>query len=401
MSQFSSLTIVGGGIVGLASALVASRSNAAAKIRVIEKDLKVGQQQSSHNSGVLHCGLYYNPDSLKAKLAVQGIREMVAFCVEKGIPHEVCGKIVMAVTGEEVIRLRELEHRGTRNGLQGLKWLGSDQISEYEPHARGKAALYVPEEGIVDYPAVMEAMAAELITSGHEIVQGVTVHSVRSQRGQQILSTSAGELASDYVIACAGLHSDRLAKKSGAALKCQIVPFRGDYWTLSPEGSLLVKNLIYPVPDPTLPFLGVHFTRMIKGGVEAGPNAVLSLKREGYSRTAFSLEDALDTLTYGGLYKFIKRYPGVTWAELRNSFSKTTFLKNLQRLIPEIEERHLVKIGQSGVRAQAIDFDGNLLMDFEVAASAGQLHVVNAPSPGATASIAIGKYLIKQALSSI
>jgi L-2-hydroxyglutarate oxidase LhgO len=390
------LAVIGGGIIGLATAWKAAQAGLAGEIVLLEKDEAVGGHQSSHNSGVLHCGLYYQPGSLKAQLAVSGIREMVAFCREHAIPHEICGKIVMAVSEDEVPRLRNLEQRGTANGLTGLRWLGPEEIREIEPHAAGRAALRVPEEGIVDYPAVMQKMAQLLEARGHQIKTGMKVTRVEQRGTEQVIHTEGGSLEADYVINCAGLHCDRVARGSGFQPDCRIIPFRGDYWTLSEQGRRLVKHLIYPVPDPTLPFLGVHFTRMIRGGVEAGPNAVLAFKREGYRRTDFSLRDSWETLTFPGLYRFLKRYPGVTWNELKNSFSRKVFLGNLQRLIPEITMDDLSPHGGSGVRAQAIHRDGSLLMDFSIQQSPGQLHLLNAPSPGATASLAIGGYLLSR-----
>lgn len=390
------LAVIGGGIIGLATAWKAAQAGLAGEIVLLEKDETVGGHQSSHNSGVLHCGLYYQPGSLKAQLAVSGIREMVAFCQEHAVPHEICGKIVMAVSEDEVPRLRNLEQRGTANGLTGLRWLGPEEIREIEPHAVGRAALRVPEEGIVDYPAVMQKMAQLLESRGHQIKTGMKVTRVEQRGSEQVIHTEGGSLEADYVINCAGLHCDRVARGSGFQPDCRIIPFRGDYWTLSEQGRRLVKHLIYPVPDPTLPFLGVHFTRMIRGGVEAGPNAVLAFKREGYRRTDFSLRDSWETLTFPGLYRFLKRYPGVTWNELKNSFSRKVFLGNLQRLIPEITMDDLSPHGGSGVRAQAIHRDGSLLMDFSIQQSPGQLHLLNAPSPGATASLAIGGYLLSR-----
>lgn len=394
------LIVIGGGIVGLATALKSAREHLAEKITVLEKDASPGGHQSSHNSGVLHCGLYYKPDSLKARMAVGGIREMVAFCEEFGIPHDICGKIVLAVTEEEVVRLRDLQERGTANGLRGLQWLGPEEIREIEPHARGLAALRVPEEGIVDYPAVMREMVRQIQSLGHEVKTSAAARKIEVRAGRQVVSTAVGDFEADYVINCAGLHCDRVASAANMKPDCRIIPFRGDYWTLAPAGAHLVKHLIYPVPDPTLPFLGVHFTRMIHGGIEAGPNAVLAFKREGYRRTAFSLRDSWDTFTFPGLYRFLKRYPGTTWAELKNSFSRKVFLKNLQRLIPEITMEHLSPHGQSGVRAQAIHRDGSLLMDFSIVQRPGQLHLLNAPSPGATASLAIGGYIAERVRSS-
>lgn len=391
------LIIIGGGIVGLATALKAIEHSIAREIIVLEKDAVAGSHQSSHNSGVLHCGLYYKPGSLKARLAVEGIREMIAFCKTHAIPHDICGKIVLAVDEPEVARLRDLEARGTANGVSGLQWLeGTAAIQEIEPHAVGRAALRVPQEGIVDYPAVMRKMVELIQAAGHQVRTSSPALSVRTDGARQTVTTPQGDLFADFIINCAGLHCDRVARSAGFTPESRIIPFRGDYWKLSPSGEHLVKHLIYPVPDPSLPFLGVHFTRMIGGGIEAGPNAVLAFKREGYKRIDFSLRDTWETLTFPGLYKFLKKYPGTTWSELRNSFSKKVFLKNLQRLIPEIRLEHISRDGGSGVRAQAIHHDGSLLMDFALEQKPGQIHVLNAPSPGATASLAIGNYLIEQ-----
>jgi len=391
------LIIIGGGIVGLATALKAARQQVAREIIVLEKDGQTGGHQSSHNSGVLHCGLYYKPSSLKARLAVEGIREMIAFCREHGIPHDICGKIVLAVDEPEVARLRDLEARGTANGVNGLQWLeGTAAIQEIEPHAVGRAALRVPEEGIVDYAAVMRKMVELIRAAGHQVRTSAPALRVRTDGGRQIVTTPQEEISADFIVNCAGLHCDRVARSAGFTPDSRIIPFRGDYWKLAPSGAHLVRHLIYPVPDPTLPFLGVHFTRMIGGGIEAGPNAVLAFKREGYKRTDFSLKDSWETFTFPGLYQFLKKYPGTTWDELRNSFSKKVFLKNLQRLIPEIRMEHISRDGGSGVRAQAIHRDGSLLMDFALEQKPGQIHLLNAPSPGATASLAIGNYLIEQ-----
>jgi L-2-hydroxyglutarate oxidase LhgO len=390
------LVIIGGGIIGLATALKAARHKVAREVVLLEKDSSTGGHQSSHNSGVLHCGLYYKPGSLKAKLAVEGIREMVAFCGEHRIPHDICGKIVLAVDESEVVRLRELEARGRANGLRGLQWLEGAAIREIEPHAAGLAALRVPEEGIVDYAAVMRKVAELILAAGHQIRTNAPALGIRTSGGRQIVSTPQEDIEADFVINCAGLYCDRVARSAGLRPESRIIPFRGDYWKLAPAGSHLVRHLIYPVPDPTLPFLGVHFTRMIGGGIEAGPNAVLAFKREGYRRTDISLRDSWETFTFPGLYRFLKKYPGTTWSELRNSFSKKVFLKNLQRLIPEIRMEHVSREGGSGVRAQAIHHDGSLLMDFALEQKPGQIHLLNAPSPGATASLAIATHLLNQ-----
>ncbi|OAI57369.1 hydroxyglutarate oxidase [Verrucomicrobiaceae bacterium SCGC AG-212-N21] len=387
------IIVIGGGLVGLGTALALQRRGLAAEVVVLEKERDVAQHQSSHNSGVLHCGLYYQPGSLKAKLAVDGIRSMITFCREQGIPHEVCGKIVLAVDDSEVERLRELERRGMANGLSGLRWLTPEEIEEREPHARGRAALLVPEEGIVDYFAVAQRMRSLLIENGGSVVTAARVTGIAKNGVQQVVETTCGEHRADFLVNCGGLHCDRIAEMAGLRPSCRIVPFRGEYFKLSEKGQRLVKHLIYPVPDPRFPFLGVHFTRMIAGGVEAGPNAVLATKREGYTKLDFSIRDVLDYATFSGFYKFLLRYPKAAVSELLNSFSKSIFLSNLQWLVPGIQMDDLSDEGGSGVRAQALDYEGRPVLDFLFEEAPGQLHVLNAPSPGATASLAIGEYL--------
>jgi L-2-hydroxyglutarate oxidase len=387
------IIVIGGGLVGLGTALALQRRRLAAEVVVLEKERDVAQHQSSHNSGVLHCGLYYQPGSLKARLAVDGIRSMITFCREQGIPHEVCGKIVLAVDDGEVVRLRELERRGTANGLSGLQWLIPEEIEEREPHARGRAALLVPEEGIVDYPAVAQRMRSLLTENGGHVATAARVTGIAKDGAQQVVETTRGEHRASFLVNCGGLHCDRIAEMAGLRPSCRIVPFRGEYFKLSEKGQRLVKHLIYPVPDPRFPFLGVHFTRMIGGGVEAGPNAVLATKREGYSKLDFSLRDVLDYATFPGFYKFLLRYPKAAVSELLNSFSKSIFLSNLRWLVPEIQMDDLSNESGSGVRAQALDEEGKPVLDFLFEEAAGQLHVLNAPSPGATASLAIGEHL--------
>ncbi|MEM9283337.1 MAG: L-2-hydroxyglutarate oxidase [Verrucomicrobiota bacterium] len=391
------LVVIGGGLVGLGVAYRASASKRFDRIVVLEKENQAGRHQSTHNSGVLHCGLYYQPGSLKAKLAVEGLAMMTDFCAEFDIDHEICGKIVLAVDEEEVPRLKDLQERGKRNGLIGLEWLEEAAIREREPHARGVAALLVPQEGIVDYRAVVDRLVYEIESAGHEVVTGVEVTDLVDEGNQVRVVAGDRSWRSDFVVACAGLQSDRIAEMGSEGRgEAQIVPFRGEYFELSKAGESLVNHLIYPVPDPRLPFLGVHYTRMIGGGVEAGPNAVLALKREGYRKTDFSLRDLGETLAYPGFLRFIKKYPKAVLSEFSNSFSKRVFLKNLQRMVPDIREEHLGEVGASGVRAQAISRQGDLLMDFAFRRGPKQLHVINAPSPGATACLAIGQYIVDQ-----
>lgn len=388
--------IIGGGIVGLATALELKRHAPDADVQLIEKESRVGCHQSTHNSGVLHAGLYYKPGSLKAKLAVSGIRRMVEFCRENGIAHEICGKLVVATAPDEVERLRTLLDRGTQNGLQGLRWLERDQFREIEPHVAGIAAVHVPQEGIVDYRAVCDAMERVLRASGGKVTLGARVTRIVRRGGESVLVTTAGDFAADFVINCAGLHCDRVAAAAGERREARIVPFRGEYYKLRHSAQHLVRNLIYPVPDPTFPFLGVHFTRLIEGGVEAGPNAVLAMAREGYDKWTLRPADLFDALTYRGLWNFMRRHRSMAWQEVRRSFSQKLFCASLQRLVPEVQESDLVP-GGAGVRAQAMLADGTLVQDFHILERPGALHVLNAPSPAATASLAIGEHVAQRA----
>ena len=382
--------IVGGGIVGLATGYRLGERFPGARLTILEKENVVGQHQTGHNSGVLHCGLYYQPGSLKARLAVAGIRQMVAFCQENGIRHEVCGKLVVAADDDEVSRLRLLQERGRANGLEGLRWLTRDEIREIEPYAGGVAALHVPQEGIVDYPRVSQTLATRLTERGARVVTRAQVKRITRAGNTWIAETTAGDFESDFLINCAGLHCDRVAALAGEHREMRILPFRGEYYRLKSERQYLVRNLIYPVPDPRFPFLGVHFTRLIGGGVEAGPNAVLAFAREGYRRTDINVRDLFDALSYRGFLRFLKRYPSIAWYELRRSFSRELFCRSLQRLVPEVRKEDL-DTGGSGVRAQAISPAGELVQEFCLIARPNALHVLNAPSPAATASLAIGR----------
>jgi len=390
--------IVGGGLVGMGTALELKRRAPQADVQLFEKEAQVGQHQSTHNSGVLHAGLYYKPGSLKARLAVEGIRSMVAFCQEHGVAHEICGKLVIATNEEEIGRLHTLQERGIQNGLQGLRWLAPEALHEIEPHAAGIAAVHVPEEGIVDYHGVCAALSRELQKQGVTLTTGARVtRAVRAGSGWTVVST-AGDFAADFIINCAGLYSDRVAASAGEAREARIIPFRGEYYKLRPEAQHLVRHLIYPVPDPTFPFLGVHFTRLIEGGIEAGPNAVLAFAREGYTKWKLRPGDLFDAVTFRGLWKFMGQHRAMAWDEVRRSFSKTLFCRSLQRLVPELQEADLSP-GGAGVRAQAMLPDGTLVQDFHFQERPGALHVLNAPSPGATACFAIGDHVAQKALA--
>ncbi len=385
-----SVLIVGGGLVGLATAWRLLERHPGLEVTLLEKEAQVGAHQSTHNSGVLHCGLYYKPGSAKARLAVRGIRQMVAFCRAEGIPHDICGKLVVATRPEELPRLDELLRRGAANGLQGLRRLDPAEMRRLEPHVGGLAAAHVPEEGIVDYRAVCDRLAAGVQERGGRMATGARVTRLERRGAEWVAGTPVGEFAAAFLINCAGLHCDRVAALAGERREVRIVPFRGEYYQLRPERQGLVRHLIYPVPDPKFPFLGVHFTRLIHGGVEAGPNAVLAFAREGYTRTTVNLRDLADALTFPGLWRFLVRYPAMVRTELAQSFSRARFCRALQRLVPEIRPHDLAP-GGAGVRAQAMTPAGKLVQDFHLVRRDHALHVLNAPSPAATASLAIGE----------
>jgi L-2-hydroxyglutarate oxidase len=329
---------------------------------------------------------------------VRGIEQMVAFCEEAGIEHEICGKLVVACNDIELVRLRKLEERGQQNGLEGIEYLEKEEMLEYEPNVGGIAALRVPQEGIVDYPAVCIELKRRIIERGGAVVTGAKVSNMREQNGEWIATTSIGEFTGNFFINCGGLYCDRLAQLSGEKRETRIVPFRGEYYQLKPDFEGMVRNLIYPVPDPQFPFLGVHFTRLIHGGIEAGPNAVLAFSREGYSKTNINPLDLWDALSYPGLWRFIGKYPKMTTLELWQSFSKKRFCKALQKLVPSIQMAH-IKSGGAGVRAQAMTREGELIQDFCLIKRRSAIHVLNAPSPAATASLAIGEEITRQILT--
>ena len=392
------VTIVGGGIVGLAAAHRLLEAQPRLKILLLEKEARLAAHQTGNNSGVLHSGLYYKPGSDKAKLSVGGLKQMTAFCRAHGIAHEQCGKIVVATGENELPRLEDLWERGLANGLEGLRKLTPAQIREIEPHAAGLAAIHVPQEGIVDYPGVCEKLGELIRQAGGEIKLNMRVGKMLSRSDGWTVETSSGEFQARFVVTCGGLHADRLVRASGQTPAAKIIPFRGEYFQIKKERQHLVRHLIYPVPNPAFPFLGVHFTRLVHGGIEAGPNAVLAFAREGYRWTDVNFRDLAESLFYPGLWKFLARYPSMCGYEIRRSLSKAEFTRSLQKLVPEIRAEDL-ETGGAGVRAQAMLPDGKLVGDFHFEEARGILHVVNAPSPAATASLAIGGKISEKVLA--
>jgi L-2-hydroxyglutarate oxidase len=389
------VAVIGGGIVGMATAM-AIKARYDVELLVLEAEERLASHQTGHNSGVIHSGLYYRPGSLKALNCVRGREAMYEFCAKYGIPHERCGKLVVATSREEIPRLDELERRGRANGLVGLKRLKGGEIRDIEPHASGIEALWVSETGIVDFVEVTHQVARIVMERGGEVLLGHRVVGVNERSGELIIETTKGEFRARGLINCAGLQSDRVARMCGMAPTTKIVPFRGEYYELVPEKSYFLNGLIYPVPDPRLPFLGVHFTRTIHGVREAGPNAVLALKREGYSKGSFSLRDSAETFFYVGFWRLAVRYWRTGLDELYRSFSKAAFVRALRKLMPEITPADLVP-GASGVRAQALGRDGSLIDDFVIMEGPKMVHVLNAPSPAATASISIGETIALKA----
>jgi L-2-hydroxyglutarate oxidase len=386
--------VVGGGIVGLSVAYKLQLKYPGSKVLLFEKESEIGQHQSGRNSGVLHCGLYYEPGSLKAQLAVSGIRQMTAFCREHEVNHEICGKVVVAADERECGFLKNLHSRGTANGLTGLKYLSKEELKQREPFVVAQESLLVPEEGIVDYKAVMHQLKNLILSRNGEIHTGVEISRVKEGNNNIVVSSDAKEWVLDYMVSCAGLHSDRVFQQfTHKQRPLRIVPFRGEYMMLKPEAKHLVNHLVYPVPDPEYPFLGVHFTRMISGAREVGPNAVFALKREGYTNKQFSLKDTWDAITYKGFASFLAKNFSFSMGEFYSSVNPKVFLKKAQKMIPDVELSHFTK-GTAGVRAQAMDNAGKLIMDFRVIREGRQVHVLNAPSPGATASLAIADYIL-------
>jgi len=386
------IVIIGGGILGLSTAMQLLERVPNWRVAVIEKEGQLATHQTGHNSGVMHSGIYYRPGSHKAQFCVAGLNNMVKFCDENEIEYQQCGKVIVALKESELGRLQDLFERGTANGVPDLEIIGPERLKEIEPHAVGMRALWAPHTGIVDFTKVAVAFANKFQQTGGDIFTGAAVKKITNMTGSVALETTKGTFQAKHLINCAGLYADKVAAMTGEKLGVKIIPFRGEYYTLRPESHHLVSGLIYPVPDPQFPFLGVHFTRNIKGHVEAGPNAVMALRREGYRKRDFSLGESMANLAYPGFWKMAAKYWKIGMGEVYRSFNKRVFLHDLQRLIPEIRNSDLAS-GGSGVRAQAVARDGSLLDDFSIIQGRDAIHVLNAPSPGATSSLAIGDHI--------
>lgn len=384
--------IIGGGIVGLSTGMALTKRFPHVKIAVIEKEDELAHHQTGHNSGVIHSGIYYKPGSYKARFAKEGNAAMVEFCKENGIAYDMCGKVIVATEQEELPLLHNLYERGLQNGLN-ISQIDQGELAEIEPHVKGLEAIRVPSCGIADYKGVSHTFARFIEESGGEVHLGTKAEQIFEHKDFVTIETNKGAFETKFLINCAGLHSDRIAKKTGILTDMKIVPFRGEYYELVPEKRHLVKHLIYPVPNPDFPFLGVHFTRMINGDVHAGPNAVLSFKREGYTKKDFDIKDFIETMTYAGFWKMAMPNMKEGMKEMIRSFSKQSFLKSLQRLIPELTEKDIVPT-HAGVRAQAILSNGNMVDDFCIIPGINSMHICNAPSPAATASLKIGEEIV-------
>ena len=390
------VVIIGGGIVGLAVALRLSQLCPGRGIAVVDKEKELATHQTGHNSGVIHSGIYYRPGSQKAQFCVTGGNLLTRFCDENGIPYDRCGKIILATDPREIPRLEELHRRGTANGVEGLEMVGPEELKEIEPNAQGVQALYASRTGIIDFVQVARTYADKFRQAGGDVLTGTKVLGINRSGGALHLKASDGTIRARHLINCAGLYADQVARMMGVSPGIRIVPFRGEYYVLRPNKRHMVRGLIYPVPNPAMPFLGVHFTRTIHGGVEAGPNAVLATAREGYTKGKFNPAETWNTLSYGGFWRMSRRFWRVGLGELYRSFSKATFVRDLQRLMPSIKAED-VEPGGAGVRAQAVDRSGALLDDFFIQESGDAIHVLNAPSPGATASLAIGGHVAERA----
>jgi L-2-hydroxyglutarate oxidase len=391
------IAVVGGGIVGLATAYHLLKKQPEKKVVLLEKEDVLAKHQTGNNSGVIHSGLYYKPGSLKAENCIRGYKFLVDFCEKNEIDYELCGKVVVATDKSELGRLRDLYDRGRENGLDGLRLLNKEEMNEIEPHLNGIQGIRVPQTGIINYTDVCLKLAELIQDMGGEIRLSAKVTSVSETAEEVVLATDSGAVHTKLFINCAGLYSDKVASMHLNKLDTRIIPFRGEYYELTAEAEHLVKHLIYPVPDPAFPFLGVHFTRMIEGGIEAGPNAVFAFKKEGYNKTDFDFKEFTESITWPGFQKVMLKYWKTGLGEMYRSFSKKAFTKALQRLIPEVKEEHLVA-APAGVRAQACDRTGGLLDDFKLITEKRAIHVINAPSPAATSSLSIGETVASMAL---
>ncbi|MEJ6685957.1 MAG: L-2-hydroxyglutarate oxidase [Crocinitomicaceae bacterium] len=388
------IAVIGGGIVGAATFYKLQKRNPNLVIALFEKEEALAEHQTGHNSGVIHSGLYYTPGSLKAKNCIEGRHELVAFAKEYGIDHDVCGKVVVATEEKELPHMEQILSIGAENKIEGIERITADQVRDIEPHVKSIGGIWVPCTGIIDFVAATKKMVdlALSINKDSKVYTGCEVQGVEKSEGHSLLNTSKGNFEANYLVFCAGLQADRLARKDGVDLKEKVVGFRGDYYELTPQAHHKVKNLIYPVPNPDFPFLGVHFTRMTNGEIECGPNAVFTFKREGYQKTDFSLTDTMDALSYKGTWKLFFNNMSFGINEYRRAFSKRLFLKTLQRMIPSLESDDL-RPGRAGVRALLLSQDGDTRDDFRIEYHGNSIHVLNAPSPAATASLAIGDYV--------
>lgn len=392
--QKTDVVIIGGGIVGLATAYRLSERSPELRITILEKESTLAEHQTGRNSGVLHSGVYYKPGSLKAKNCREGKQAMEAFCKAEGIDYDICGKVIVALAESELPALERIYERGQANGVK-CELIDADRLHELEPHAAGIKAIHVPEAGIVNYRQVCNRLAEIITARDNQVITGALVTAITPDGSRVIVESSAGEFEAKYLVNCAGLYCDRVARLGGQKPSAQIVPFRGEYFELKPEAHHLCRTLIYPVPDPSFPFLGVHFTRMIEGGVECGPNAVLAFAREGYRKTDVNLYDLAESLTYPGFMKLALKYWRVGMGEQWRSFSKKAFVKALQRLVPDIRAEHLVT-APAGVRAQAVARDGSMVDDFLIDETERIINIGNAPSPAATASLNIGNVIAEK-----
>jgi L-2-hydroxyglutarate oxidase len=383
------IIIIGGGIVGLATGLKLTLNHPDLKILILEKEDRLAPHQTGNNSGVIHSGIYYKPGSLKATNCIDGYNQLIRFCDQEDIPYDLCGKVIVATSEAELPTLNMLHERGVTNGLKGLRMLEPEEIHEIEPHVKGIKGIRVPQTGIIDFTEVTLKYGQKIRENGGEIKLGTKVTGIKKQSDGAIVETNQGAFETSLVVNCAGLYSDKIAALTQKGVDVRIIPFRGEYYKITAEKEYLVKNLIYPVPDPGFPFLGVHFTRMIKGGIEAGPNAVLVFAREGYTKSKINIPELVESLTWPGFLKIAGKYWKTGFGEMYRSFSKTAFTKALQRLMPEVSKKDLIP-GGAGIRAQACDRKGGLLDDFSIIENDIAINVLNAPSPAATSSLAIG-----------